>query len=505
MLGIIFSCTVYLALVDIPHLSENPPGLSIDEAAIGYDAFTLLNTARDMHGTVLPVFFESLGDFKAPVFIYSSIAFIHFFGLTVTAVRVTSVAYAILSIILISLLSGYMFNRKIGVLSGLILATTPWFIHLSKIGFELNSMNPWLLLSLLTTCISFRHERFYPLAATSFLIFFFTYTGARAYFIPIMILFICTYLSMVRKAFSSRFFWFSLISCTLVLAILIVPSVMDHTFFSRFLQSSAGKGTAQEMLTSYQHHFKSLFLFTHGTSSFPGETGVRHSVIGMGVLNWFQLPFILFGLITLIKTKSFRRHAVFILGLLVIYPLGSIATSLVPQATRGIIGVLPFTILTAVGVWACYHLLSSRWIKVTFVTLFATIVVTSTWFYLQLSQAYLFNASGENGFSFGVREAITYATSISSHYERIVFQEFHVHGIYLDFYDPNHLCRNCIIGSIFTDRNPTENTLYILNASLYDELLLELAQKSLPYKFNLVETILQPNFVPAFYLGTFSR
>ena len=54
------------------HLSSVPNGLYNDETAIGYNAFSILQTGKDEYGTPMPVYFRSFDDYKLPVYIYST-------------------------------------------------------------------------------------------------------------------------------------------------------------------------------------------------------------------------------------------------------------------------------------------------------------------------------------------------------------------------------------------------------------------------------------------------
>ncbi|KKU78425.1 MAG: Glycosyl transferase family 39, partial [Candidatus Amesbacteria bacterium GW2011_GWA2_47_70] len=71
-------------------LSSYPAGLNADEAALGYNAYSLMLTGRDEHGHPWPVNLESFGDFKPAGYAYLLIPFIKVFGLTELAVRLPS-------------------------------------------------------------------------------------------------------------------------------------------------------------------------------------------------------------------------------------------------------------------------------------------------------------------------------------------------------------------------------------------------------------------------------
>jgi len=48
-------------------LTKYPVSLSMDETAIGYNAYSILKTGKDEWGEFLPLAFKSVGDYKPPV------------------------------------------------------------------------------------------------------------------------------------------------------------------------------------------------------------------------------------------------------------------------------------------------------------------------------------------------------------------------------------------------------------------------------------------------------
>ena len=65
-------------------------GFYLDEAAIGYNAYSILKTGKDEFGKSFPILFRSFTDFKAPLYIYLSIIPIKIFGLTSFSTRFIS-------------------------------------------------------------------------------------------------------------------------------------------------------------------------------------------------------------------------------------------------------------------------------------------------------------------------------------------------------------------------------------------------------------------------------
>jgi predicted membrane-bound mannosyltransferase len=96
---IILTLIVILAFaVRVIDVTDNPPGFFTDEAAAGLDAQAIWQTGKDMHDKVLPFFFENLGDYKLPIFIYAEVPFVAVLGLSEFTVRITVVLMGTLTV-----------------------------------------------------------------------------------------------------------------------------------------------------------------------------------------------------------------------------------------------------------------------------------------------------------------------------------------------------------------------------------------------------------------------
>src|ERR1700689_3486693 len=78
---------LFSAALRLVNISGNPPGLYQDESAIGYNAYSILKTGKDEYGVSYPLYFESFGDYKLPVYIYLTAISIKLFGMNEFAVR----------------------------------------------------------------------------------------------------------------------------------------------------------------------------------------------------------------------------------------------------------------------------------------------------------------------------------------------------------------------------------------------------------------------------------
>lgn len=120
-------------------IDKAPPALNWDEAALGYNAYSLLKTGKDEYGQVLPINFRSFDDYKPPVYIYLIVPFILGFGLNEISVRLPSVIAGTTVVLL-----GYVFvykitkKRPVALAAAALLAIEPWSVFFSRAAFEAN-------------------------------------------------------------------------------------------------------------------------------------------------------------------------------------------------------------------------------------------------------------------------------------------------------------------------------------------------------------------------------
>ncbi len=118
-------------------LARFPVSLSMDEAAIGYNAYSILKTGKDEFGEALPLAFRSAGDYKPPVDVYLTVPSIFFFGLNEFAIRLPVAVLGAATVIFLILLARSIGLSTIGSLfTGFWLAILPWHIHFSRGSFE---------------------------------------------------------------------------------------------------------------------------------------------------------------------------------------------------------------------------------------------------------------------------------------------------------------------------------------------------------------------------------
>lgn len=130
---------VFLALVVFFYrLGAIPPGLVRDEAALGFNAYTLSKTATDEHGKFLPLNMESFGDWKLPGYSLLLVPLINSLELSPFSIRSLSALAGIFGIIGIFLLVRQLADKKMALVSALVFSIIPWHIHFSRAAYEAN-------------------------------------------------------------------------------------------------------------------------------------------------------------------------------------------------------------------------------------------------------------------------------------------------------------------------------------------------------------------------------
>src|SRR3989442_675317 len=132
---IILTSIILLAIIlRFYQLGQNPPSLTWDEVAWGYNAYSLGIDGKDEFGKFLPYqYLESFGDFKPPVYAYLDVIPVKLFGLNEFATRVPSAFFGVATVLLTYLVIKKIFyNAKYAnlyaIITALRITISPWSI-----------------------------------------------------------------------------------------------------------------------------------------------------------------------------------------------------------------------------------------------------------------------------------------------------------------------------------------------------------------------------------------
>jgi hypothetical protein len=345
-------------------LTTRPLGFTWDEAALGYNAYSVLKTGRDEHGVKLPIIFQSFGDYKPGLYVYFAIPPIKLFGLTEFATRLPSAIFGTLLIISVYLLAKQLLPtiKFAPEISALLLAINPWAINFSRGAWEAN-------LSLLVTTLGalLYLKKNYLFSALFFGLSLWSYQGAKL-FTPLLV-------SALLISFRPHVSRLVGAFCTFVFLLFVLPLILGFSTQSGRLQvfsvfsytrkvSVVSEIARQDNLSvesknfqlfhsetfdqlrgvieRYLNHFSPRFLFIDGNWS-----DLRQSTPYYGYFHYPEIISLLLGLALLITS---RHPALKLLALWAIFaPLPSALSRDIVSGVRSLPLVIPLTLISAVG------------------------------------------------------------------------------------------------------------------------------------------------------------
>lgn len=386
ILGFIFILGIALRFYELGNV---PDGFHRDEAFLGYNAYSILKTGKDINGNFLPLHLQSFL-YSPAGYSYFSIPFIRIFDLNVFSIRFASFFFGSLTIIttffLVRILFfAFKYKEQLAVLSSLFLAISPWHINLSRTATENTIAVFFISLGVYLFLIWVKKDKFYFLIFSffSFGITLFLYQAPRAFlpfFIPLMILSF-----MKIKEQKEKIVYLSIIFLTvIIIPLLMILSSKELSLRIRTVSFFAGEetklrlneqiredgvaqapifisrifhnkitGYSNEFWQNYFNHFSYKFLFT--------EQGLpeRYKVPLMGLIYNVELPFLIMGLFLLLLNH--RKIGVFLIGWILLAPIGSSLTfDDVPNLQRTLIIFPALPVVSAFGLISFLNILKRK-------------------------------------------------------------------------------------------------------------------------------------------------
>lgn len=345
-------------------LGQNPPSLTWDEVAWGYNAYTLGVDGRDEFGRFLPLdYLESFGDFKPPVYAYLAAIPIKFWGLSEFSIRLPSAVLGSITVLLTYFLTKYIFyTRKqqegqkiiwISLASALVLAVSPWHINLSRAAFEANVATFFIVFAVLSFLLAIhKNSWFLVLSAVSFVLSLYTFNTAR---IVAPLLVIVLAIGFTRQLLAQKRM---VILAVIVGFFLLLPSLRfltspqarlrfdevnifsdvsiitrvnkeienDHNAWWSKIIHNRRLTYSVEYLRHYLDNLNPSFLFI------KGDGNPKFSTQDVGELYLWDVPFIVLGILYILKEKKGHWWIIPLWLILGIVPAGTARET--PHALR---------------------------------------------------------------------------------------------------------------------------------------------------------------------------
>jgi len=426
---ILIAILILAGFLRLYRLGTYPP-INADEAALGYNAWSLINTGKDEHGDAFPLHFKSFGDFKPGGYVYIILPFVKLLGLSEWAVRLPSALLGIITIWLVFLIAQLVFKDKIlGLFWVLVLSLSPWHIHFSRGGWESN-----VALFLITLGVYFFfqsikdklvNKKFFLFSIVSFVFSLYVYHSAR---LIAPSLFVCLTMFNFKKLWTQQKNLYLPIFIGLALTIPVAISFLSGGASSRFsgvglFADSGPIWRVNELLGQHENRTQSARLlhnkpiiygiafidnyFSHFDGRFlfiDGDSVPRSKLPDMGQMHFFESLFLVIGLFYFLKSKNKNRYLIFVW--LFISPIASALTFQAPSALRSLSLVIPLTFITAFGLRQVFLLFEKHFKKTFLFILFLSYLWAGVYWFDRYFFHYLkqFPYAWPNGFKQTITE-----------------------------------------------------------------------------------------------------
>ncbi len=453
-------------------LGVNPPSLTWDEVAWGYNAYSLGIDGKDEFGRFLPYdYLESFGDFKPPVYAYLDIIPIKFFGLNEFAVRFPSAFFGTLTVLLTYFLTKRIFNIEnskspqppllkgvpkagdlkyyhasppagvslamtVPIVATALLAISPWHIMLSRAAFEANVATFFIVFGVYAFLRGIQNKsKFLILSTVSFALSLYAFNTSRV-FAPLLIIALAIFYRkklLQMKKLS--------ITAAIIGLIIILPSVhfllspqarLRYQEVNIFSNIDIVRTANQEIANDHnawwskiihnrrifyareyaKHYFDNLsfnFLFI------KGDGNPKFSTRDIGQMYLWELPFLLIGILMLFHLREKNWFIIPIWLILGIIPAATARET--PHALRIETTLPTFQIIVAYGIINAF-ILTKKYRRIFVRTLSLIAGLFFVYFLHVYFIQYPWEFSGD--WQYGYKESIAYIKSAQKDYKNIV-------------------------------------------------------------------------------------
>ena len=438
---LIITIFVIALAIRLVKLDTVPIELFGDELDAGYQAYSILKTGKDIRGYKFPIYFHSLSESKAPVYLYATVPFVAVFGLNEWGVRLPAVFFGMAGILFIYLLAKELFSdEKIATVSLLICSILPWHIQYSRAGLE-----ETLLMTLVTGGIyfflkSFRRNSSLLLSVLFFCLSVYTYPTA-VIFTPIIFLILILIFRREITLIKPKL----IVSALALLALGSIPFLMgistgqsqerffkisifsDQKSIDKIILKRANSSVEERIFHNKLTRFSSVFLENYLTTFSPqflflkGDPAPRHNS-GQGQLLWSLTPFLIVGFYEILKQLKDKKSRFLLLWLLSSPIASSLTSDGATHAGRLFIMIPPLVIMISLGLARIFSL---REMKGNLVKLLSLIAIFFSFiFYLHQYYVHYPNDSWQY-WQFGYKDAITQLGKFDQKYSRVILNNNH--------------------------------------------------------------------------------
>lgn len=373
---VIFVILLTATIIRFYQLGNPSRGFYLDEAAIGYNAYSILKTGKDEFGKSFPILFRSFTDFKAPLYIYLSIIPIKILGLTPFSTRFLSALSGSIAILIAFSFVKLIVNRnpKSGKLPinyffpslvALVLAIAPWHVFYSRGAWEANLSFLILLAASYYCILGFERKKrtIFLLGSVLFVLSTYAYHGQRivAPLIFGFYLIYCRKWLFENKKFLVLGFTILVLFSLPILKISLTPGGQSrlnslsifskeiilpwHTEDSRFLSNNRYLVSIRKGLALYTTYFSPRNLFS------PDPAEKQRWLVDLSAFYPWQFIFFIIGIFIFIRKKEYSPLRNIVLPWLFFSPVAASVTRDPFSTVRALPLVFPISVIIGIGLY----------------------------------------------------------------------------------------------------------------------------------------------------------
>lgn len=441
-------------------LDITPPGFNADEAALGYNAYSILKTGKDEWGASFPLVFKSFSDYKPGLYVYLVTPFVAILGLNEFSVRLPSIILGALSIVLIYFLSKEFFKKESAALAAsFLLSISPWHLHFSRGAWETNVATFFILLGVLSFVKSFKNHLFLWISVISFIASLYTYQSPRLV-VPILVLSFTIF--YWRRLIVKKNIPVVIFTIILLLPLLLILSSTaglarfqgisifsdqgpvnlvneqrgqhqdPSSFWAKFFHNRL-EVYLNNFLGHYLDHFNPNFLFIFG------DPLKRNKVPDMGQMYTFEIVTLILGIFFIIRNKYPDTKIVFLW--LMVAPLASSLTYQTPHSLRAHNMVIPLSLISGLGLGILWDSLLRIRKPLKYIALSACVLVVCLSlisfldrYYVHLPKQYALE------WEYGFSQMVPYVVKNQNKYRKVVitdkYDQAYILFLFYSKYDP---------------------------------------------------------------------
>ncbi len=337
------------AFIRLISLETSPNGFYVDEAATGYNAWSILLTGKDEYGKQFPLAFRFFGSFTPPLYTYLTALVFFFSGPTIFATRLISalsgIAIIPIAYFFIKTLN-FKKNKWMPLIGAFLIAIAPWSIFYSRIGYEVHLAFTVYSLGVLFIVLGLNRSLFlipgFSLISLSTNIY-----HAQKLLAPLTIIFF----SIVFKNF--------ILQKSHIRNFLIGVLGFGIFFIPQLILMFTPAGTTRALATLYTGQNPAEFLrefssryvsyFSPRNLFFEGDPDLQRSIPDLSVLYpWMVVPFLI-GIFALLRHPD-KEKSKFLIMLAALTPIPAALAGDPFSSQRSLPLLLPVIVAISLGV-----------------------------------------------------------------------------------------------------------------------------------------------------------